>query len=150
MTDADHPMQDANDPERLPTEKITWALLLGRWVDFARSAVALPRDEEGRRLRASVADIIMLQAVWFALRDVETLDAAQQALGRDRAGVLIDRHAGAIEERYAEATMPAMVRELIDEARQQLSTAQAKANSTDTERAAEDAEKDAGASDAST
>lgn len=135
---ADH---DAEQMERLPTEKMTWALLLGRWVEFAQSAVALPKDAQGKRLRASVADIIMLQAVWFALREANELDAAQQALGRDRAGVLIEKHAGAIEARYGDEQMPEMVRELIAEARQQLAAAQAEA---ECDQAGTDGEADAG------
>ena len=105
----------SDEPAPLHPERLTWAVMLGRWVTFARSAVALPTEGDGGRLRASVADLIMLQAVWFALRQLGELDADERAVGLDRARVLIDRHAGALRERWGEA-MPAMMRELIEDA----------------------------------
>jgi len=114
-------------PPPLDPKSLTWAVLLGRWVDFARSAVALPDDAEGTRLRQSVGDIIQLQAVWFALQHLGDLPPAERALGLDRAAVLIDRHADALAKRYAEpdAALPAMVAELIADARAQLAAAAA-------------------------
>ena len=116
-------MDDQGDDQKpfdpLHPERMTWAALLARWVEFARSAVGLPDDEQGRRLRDSVPDIIMLQAVWCALREVGDLDAGQRALGLDRAAVLIDRHAGAIESRWQNEPLPELLRELIDDARSQ-------------------------------
>ncbi len=99
---------------------VTWAVLLGRWVDFARSALALPDDTEGRRLRAAVPDIIMLQAVWFALGELGDLDASQRALGLDRAEVLIDKHTEALQQRFDGGVMPPMLRELIADAQTRL------------------------------
>lgn len=106
-------------PPPLHPERLTWAVLLGRWVDFARSALALPEDDPGRRLREAVPDIIMLQAVWFALANLSKLDAAERALGLDRAQVLIDKHANALEEIWRGQTMPAALRELIADARRE-------------------------------
>jgi len=103
---------DDYDPHAL-----TWAAMLGRWVDFARSSVALPDDTEGRKLKASVPDLIQLQAVWFALQHLGDLPAAEQALGRDRAGVLIERHAAVLIGRFAEEGVPAGMAELIDDTR---------------------------------
>lgn len=101
-------------------DALTWAAMLGRWVDFARSSVALPDDAAGRKLKASVPDLIQLQAVWFALQHLGDLPAAEQALGRDRAGVLIERHAAALAERFADQGVPAGMAELIDDARSAL------------------------------
>ncbi|MEO1236716.1 MAG: hypothetical protein AAFX76_08010 [Planctomycetota bacterium] len=116
-----NPPSDSADPAPTPTplhpERMTWPVLLGRWVDFARSAVALPDNAAGRRWRASVADIIQLQAVWFALRQLDELDPAERALGVDRAGVLIERHAGALAARWPDGALPAEVAELVREAR---------------------------------
>ena len=98
-------------------DALTWAAMLGRWVDFARSSVALPDDAAGRKLKASVPDLIQLQAVWFALQHLGDLPASEQALGRDRAGVLIERHAAALHERFANEGLPAGMVELIDDAR---------------------------------
>ncbi len=102
-----------------PTD-LTWAALLGRWVEFARGALALPDDETGRRLRDSVADIVMLQAVWFALRQIDELNEDQRALGLDRAEVLIDKHGAALRERWRGDEMPAQIAELIRDAEQAL------------------------------
>lgn len=85
-SDHDFPMPDA--PAPLPD--LTWAGLLGRWVEFARSSVALPPTPEGDRWRRAVATIINLQAVTFALSEVATLSAAEASLGIARADVLIE------------------------------------------------------------
>ena len=72
--------------------KLTWAALLARWVNFARSAVALPDDAQGRAWKSAVPDIIALQAVTMALGELDQLPTEERALGLDRAQVLIDRH----------------------------------------------------------
>ncbi|MCE9589850.1 MAG: hypothetical protein K8S99_04935 [Planctomycetes bacterium] len=111
---------DTNQPPPDHTAPLTWAVLLGRWIEFAKSAVALPDDDPGRRMRRCVVDVITLQAVWFALREIESLPADEWALGLDRAQVLIDKHAAMIEETWAGAAMPAALRELIGDARAEL------------------------------
>jgi hypothetical protein len=102
---------------------VTWAALLGQWIDFARSAAALPSDDTGRRMRASVPDIIMLQAVWFALRGLNDLPPDERALGLDRAEVLIERHQTALQQRFPDHTLPAAIRDLIHDAREALAAA---------------------------
>ncbi len=99
--------------EPLEPDRLTWAVLLGRWTDFARSAVALPEDGEGGRVRQSVTDIITLQAVWFALGGLEELPPDERAIGLDRAGVLIRRHTQALHERFADEEMPTGLTDLI-------------------------------------
>lgn len=118
-------MPPADPPPPLCPESLTWAVLLGRWVGFARSALALPEDAEGRRMRESVGDIIQLQAVWFALQHLDDLPPAERALGLDRAELLIDHHAAALRRRYTDAELPALVSELIADARAQLAATQA-------------------------
>ncbi len=115
------PVQDP-DPKR-DTDRLTWAVLLGQWVDFARSAVVLPDDQAGRALRGSVADIIALQAVWFALHHLDELDADERAFGIARAEVLIERHAGAVAQRWGGAELPGELAALIDDARSALAKA---------------------------
>jgi hypothetical protein len=118
----DHPTDPTNaqPDDQLDTRKLTWAVLLGRWVDFARSALALPDHQQGRALKASVPDLVMLQAVWFALQHLGDLPTDERALGIDRAQVLIERHAEALEQRFADQPMPEQIRELIDDAWAQL------------------------------
>jgi len=110
--------------EAYSPKHVTWAALLGRWVEFARSAVGLPADEQGGRLRRSVPDMIMLQAVWFALRQMEDLPDDERRLGLDRAEILIDRHSAALRERW-NGVLPRQLRELIDDARAALAAQQA-------------------------
>ena len=105
------------------TPALTWSALLGRWVDFARGALALPDDPAGVRGRDSVPDLIMLQAVFFALQQLDGLTTGERALGLDRAEVLIDRHSDALRQRWADQPLPAQVVQLIDDARRQLAAA---------------------------
>lgn len=96
--------------------KLTWAVLLGRWVQFARSALALPDDAMGRALRASVPDIIGLQAVTMALGEAELLEPDERALGLDRARVLIQRYTRNLHTLFEDEGLPAKLTELIDDA----------------------------------
>lgn len=114
---------DRDLEHRLDVDHLTWAALLAHWVDIARSSLALPADAEGRRMRASVPDLIMLQAVWFALQHVEHLDPAERRLGFDRAQVLVERHAAAIEQRWRGESLPEGCRDLISDARDALQRA---------------------------
>ena len=110
-------------PEPLHPQRLSWAVLLARWVEFARSALALPQDEAGQRVRDAVPDIIMLQAVWFALAELDELEAGERALGLDRAAVLIERHAAALRRRWGNEPLPEQLAELIDDAEAALAAA---------------------------
>lgn len=98
-------------------QRMSWAMLLGRWMAFAQSAVALKDHPQGRQLFDSVPQLIMLQAVWHALGQLHALPEDQRALGLDRAGVLIDRCERELVDRYSQA-LPPQIRELIDDARE--------------------------------
>lgn len=104
--------------------RVTWAVLLGGWIEFAKSSLALPDGGAGRAMRESVSDIIGLQAVWFALQHVDELDADEKALGIDRAEVLIERHAEAIEARWRGEALPGELTVLIEDARSMLAKSQ--------------------------
>ncbi len=121
---------NTHQPHPLEPDKLTWAALLAQWMDFAQQALGLPQDDAGQRLRESVPDIVMLQAVWFALHHLDELPHDQRALGLDRAEVLIDKHTAAIHHRWTNATMPEELHKLIDDARRQLADAQQKHQST--------------------
>jgi len=109
-----------SDNAPLHPQQLTWAALLGRWISFARSAAALPDDRQNQKLRDSISDVIMLQAVWFALHHLNELSDDERALGLDRAEVLIDKHATALRRRWAGDAMPATMRELITDAEAKL------------------------------
>ncbi len=102
--------------EPVGEDLLTWHILLGRWIEFARSAVALPQEGDAGLVRESVADIIALQAVWFALQHLDELNNDQRALGVARSQVLIERHAQAIRARWAGDQLPSELTALIDDA----------------------------------
>ena len=118
------PESEPEPGDSLNTRELTWAALLGRWVEFARSAVALPPTETGRRLRESVQDLIMLQAVTCALGELEQVDEAERQLGLDRAELLIDRHAEALKQRWQPDPLPERVAAFIADARSVLAETQ--------------------------
>lgn len=112
-------------PENLPTEpdneqspSISWALLLTRWTEFARSAVALPPEGEGKRWRESVAPIIGLQAVTLAVGELRLLDPADRPLALDMADVLVRRHAAELNQAWRGQEMPERLLALMEDARQ--------------------------------
>lgn len=102
---------------------MTWAALLGKWAEFARSAVALPDEGESGLLKQAVPDIIALQSVTHALGEINELDPEERALGLDRAEIGIREHAASINTIYRGEPMPDGVAELIDDARLALAAA---------------------------
>jgi hypothetical protein len=102
---------------------LTWAALLGRWTDFARSALALPKDADGERWRRSVASIIGLQAVTFALAETPGLPPDEAALGLDRAEILVGRYTDELASIWLGWALPAPLAELIADARAALDAA---------------------------
>jgi hypothetical protein len=106
--------------------KLTWAALLGRWVDFARSAVALPDDAEGRAWREAVPEIIGLQALAMALGEADQLDAEERALALDRSRILYRGHIDRLNELFGEdrTQWRPMLRELAEDAEQAIHDAE--------------------------
>jgi hypothetical protein len=103
---------------------LTWSALLARWMDFAKSAVALPRDGEGGRLRAAVPALIGLQAVTHALAELDQLPPPERGVGLDRAEVLIERYGDDLRAIW-NGTLPAQVSEVVRDARVALEAAAA-------------------------
>ena len=101
----------------LSPESLTWTALLAKWVDFARSAVALPDDADGLRWRQSVPAVINLQAVTFALADLERIAVADRALARDRGRVLVAEQVAAIDAIWTTPDRPRALGEMIADAR---------------------------------
>jgi len=111
-------MDDVGDSARGESTPLTWAVLLGQWMRFAQSALALPDDAAGRAWKRIVPDIIGLQAVAMALADAHQLPDDEQALAVDRSRVLIDKHRGNIETAFGGDVPHAMLTELIEDAEQ--------------------------------
>ena len=120
--------------EPLEVEGLTWAALLGQCVVLAQAALALPvgEDEAGREAqawRASVAHVIALQAVWFAMERSGGLCESERKLGRDRAAVALGEHEAKLEAIWGEVGggggvggggMPDSVFSLIGDVRRQV------------------------------
>lgn len=98
-------------------DAMTWAALLARWTEFAKSAVALPKEGEGGRLREAVPSIIALQAVHHALGEIDALPTDEYALAQDRGEVLIRTHAEALHALWRGEALHEGLREIIDDAR---------------------------------
>jgi len=111
-----HTQPTPHDPDPLETDRLTWAVLLANWTEFARSAAALPEEGQAGIVRASVTDIITLQAVWFSLQHLDELDVAQRAIGLDRAAVLVERHATQLRARFEGTPMPDGLASLLEDA----------------------------------
>lgn len=122
MTESKEFQADPLHPQRL-----TWAALLGRWVDFAKASVALPAVGDSGLLRESIVDIITIQAVWMSLQDFDELAADQRRLGLDRAGILLQKHGASLRHRWG-SHMPAELGELLSEARHTWEVAAARSN----------------------
>lgn len=105
-------------------EAMTWAVLLARWTEFARSAVALPKDGAGGRWRESVPAIIGLQAIALALGDLDEHELDEsRALAIDTASVGIDRHAADLAKIWADEPWPDELHELLEDARRAVADA---------------------------
>jgi len=96
---------------------LTWTALLGKWTEFAQSALALPMEGESGLFRQSVADIIGLQAITHALAELEALTGpGERALALDRAAVGIRGHAASLQAIWSGRALHAELRALIDDA----------------------------------
>jgi len=101
---------------RLNTDAMTWTALLNKWVEFAQASLALPDDAEGRRWRESVAPIITLQAVRFALDELDRLPRDERSVGLDKAEVLIEQAVAELSETWRGEVLPDMIEEIEEDA----------------------------------
>lgn len=99
------------------TPNLTWTALLAHWTAFAQSSLALPKDAEGGRWRAAVSSIINLQAVTFALDDLDRLTGpGERALALDKAQIIIKSATGQLHSLWREGDLPAELVALIHDA----------------------------------
>lgn len=110
-----------NDTHKSDTQTqhapVTWATLLAGWVQYAQSAVALPRDEQGQRWRDSVAPTIALHAHAMALGEIDRVAPEDRALAMDKSELGIKEHAAALNTIWRAEPMPASISELIQDAK---------------------------------
>ena len=98
----------------LHPESLTWTALLGKWIEFAKASVALPADAEGASWRASVAPVINLQAVTFALAELGELEPADRPLALDRAEVMIDDNQRTLATTWGDDPPESLVEIILD------------------------------------
>ncbi len=95
---------------------ISWAVLLARWTEFAQASVALPDNVTGDQWRASVAPIIELQSVTYALSELDEIDDEDRPSALDRAEVICKKASKALY-RVWDNEPPSDVEDIIDDAR---------------------------------
>lgn len=96
---------------------MTWTALLAHWTGVAQAAKALPDEGDSGRLKRSLPEIIGLQAVAFAMADLDRVLSHERAMAIDKASVLVRRHASAINDLWRGEPLPPAVEEVIDDAR---------------------------------
>lgn len=114
-------MEDApKHRSELPTDLVTWTTLLGHWTDLVKAGEGLRRaadfDADAARWRDSIPEVITLQAITFALGDVDRLDASDRGLARDRAGIGIEAASGVLESVWEGVSIPGGLLEIADDA----------------------------------
>lgn len=122
-TSRDHsPDQPANQSASQP---LTWATLLAHWTAIAQTSAKLPPGAEGDRWRAAAAPIISLQAVTFALGDLDRVDRApgERAAGLDKAELLIRADASTLHSLWRSEPMPEELVALVQDAKTALTLA---------------------------
>lgn len=124
----------------MPSDELnlTWPALLAHWTAFAQASLALPKSAEGERWRGSVASIISLQAVTFALGDLDRLarddggtehpgeegrGEGERAFALDKAEILIRTHAAELHTIWRGEPLHDELETIIADARIALSAA---------------------------
>lgn len=95
-----------------------WAARLAHWTAFAQSSLALPKSDEGERWRSAVASIVGLQAVTYALAELDKHDSDdERGFGQDKAEVLIRQHASELHALWRGEPLPDELAMMISDAR---------------------------------
>lgn len=104
-------------------DPLSWTALLARWTELAAAARAWPQNAEGQRWSGSVPQIIRLQAVAQALRELGSIAEAEQPLARDRAAVTVSQAASALDALWRGESMPDAILDILDDAQRALARA---------------------------
>ena len=122
-----------DDTSSLRPSTLTWAGLLGQWIEFAQASIALPNDASGKSWKASVPHVINLQAVTFALAEIQELTDDEQGLACDKAAIIIDGAAGELQLAWEDGGLPDSLSEMVSDARVALDVAQRTAGESSTD-----------------
>ena len=99
-------------------EPISWSTLLAGWIQFAQSAVALPKTVEGQRWKDSVAPTIGLHALAMALGEIDQVDPDERPLAMDKSEIGIKDHVAQLNEIWRSEPMPQAIIEMIEDAKE--------------------------------
>lgn len=119
-------MEDAPTPtSKLPTELVTWTTLLGHWTDLVKAGEGLRRssDEDDRAWRASIPEVIRLQAITFALAELDRIEVPDRGLARDRAAIGVEEASARLDVLWSGVSMPEALLEIAGDASLALETA---------------------------
>lgn len=105
-----------NDPNS-PSKDLSWPLLLAKWTEYAKAAVALPTTDEGNRDRDSVPAVIALQAICFALSEIHRLPTDERLLGIERAEYIVRERSTELDRLWRGHPMPDAMLDLLTDAR---------------------------------
>jgi hypothetical protein len=105
----------------------TWSALLSHWIALVKAGEGLvqaaPDDLDAARWRASIPEVVSLQAITFALGDLAQLPAADRPLARDRADLGVTAAASKLDEIWRGEEMPESVLEIAADARRSVEQA---------------------------
>ena len=101
-----------------PSQDLSWPLLLAKWTEYAKAAVALPSTEQGNRDRDSVPAVIALQAICFALSEIHRLPTDERLLGIERAEYIVRDRSAELDKLWRGHPMPEAMLDLLTDARQ--------------------------------
>ena len=113
------PLKPTDDID--PTDPMTWASLLARWMDLARTSQALV-GQPGIVDRRAVPALITFEAIAMAMQHLGGLTATERNFALDQAAVLLDARRADLEDAFDELPGQLLQAEIdavrsIDEAR---------------------------------
>ena len=121
MSDSKPNRVPPDDGSDLPTAVVTWTTLLARWTALVKAGeglvLATPDEADAQRWRASIPEIVILQAVTFALGDLESLAGIDRSIARDRADLAVTESCGRLDGVWRGLEMPAGLLEVASDAR---------------------------------
>lgn len=111
------PKSPSDQPPDSPSKDLSWPLLLAKWTEYAKAAVALPSTEQGNRDRDSVPAVIALQATAFALSEIHRLPTDERLLGIERAEYIVRERSTELDKLWRGHPMPEAMLDLLTDAR---------------------------------